>query len=171
MKKTIEITMPESWADVTLEKYLALQQDLETYKEDEEAQVAFMIHHLCGIDAKQLKSLSKASYDIIKDNLQNFLDIPKVELQRIINIDGIEYGFEPNLSKISYGAYADITKYDTLTIDDNWSKIMSILYRPVERKHGDNYSIKVYDGKIDGDKFNKVKMDIHFGTLFFFVHL
>ena len=57
MRTEIEIIMPESWADVTLEKYLALQKDLETYKDNEEAQVAFMIYHLCGINAKQLKSL------------------------------------------------------------------------------------------------------------------
>ena len=171
MRTEIEIIMPESWADVTLEKYLALQKDLETYKDNEEAQIAFMIYHLCGINAKQLKSLSKGSYDTIKDSLQSFLTIPKFELQRVINIDGKEYGFEPNLSKISYGAYADITKYDTLTIDDNWPKVMSILYRPIERKHGDNYAIQAYDGKIDGETFSKVKMGIHFGTLFFFVHL
>jgi hypothetical protein len=33
------------------------------------------------------------------------------------------------------------------------------------------YSIKPYDGKIDKQLFMDVSMDVHFGTLFFFVHL
>ena len=92
-------------------------------------------------------------------------------LQRLIHIDGIEYGFEPNLSNIAYGAYADITQYGTLAIDDNWAKVMSILYRPVTNKVRDTYEIQKYNGEINGDKFLDVSMDIHFGTLFFFVNL
>ena len=86
-------------------------------------------------------------------------------------IDGVEYGFEPNLSQISYGAYADISKYDTITIDDNWAKIMSILYRPTTKHSKDLYNIETYEGKIDGSKWLEVGMDIHFGALFFFVNL
>jgi hypothetical protein len=172
MRTEIEITMPESWADVTLEKYLLLQKDLETYKDNEEAQVAFMIYHLCGIDAKQLKSLSKASYDIIKDSLQNFLTIPKFELQRIINIDGKEYGFEPNLSQMAYGAYLDIVKYDSIAIDDKWVYIMNILYREVTDKTSDMYEIKPYNTSVDNTKeILEWGMDVHFGSFFFFINL
>jgi hypothetical protein len=72
---------------------------------------------------------------------------------------------------MSYGAYADITQYDTITIDDNWAKIMSILYRPVTKRVRDTYEIERYIGLIDSDKFLDVSMDKHFGTLFFFVNL
>ena len=83
----------------------------------------------------------------------------------------MEYGFEPNLSKIAYGAYLDIVKYDTFQIDDNWAKVMSILYRPITKKIGSMYHIKDYDGTIDETPFIKLGMDIHFGALFFFVCL
>jgi hypothetical protein len=88
-----------------------------------------------------------------------------------VTIDGVEYGFEPNLSQMQYGAYLDITRNDTITIDENWAKIMSILYRPVVRKKGEMYEIERYDGKIDAEKWLDVGMDIHFGTLFFFLYL
>lgn len=169
MKKSIQITVPDSWKDITLKKYLEMQTDLISYSDDENAQTAFMLHHLCGINLEQITSLSKKAYDDILATLNNFMTNTDMELQRFITIDGIEYGFEPNLSTMTYGTFCDITKYDTLTIDNNWAKIMSILYRPVEKKIGESYSIKAYDGKIDGDKFMNVGMDVHFGTLFFFV--
>jgi hypothetical protein len=72
---------------------------------------------------------------------------------------------------MAYGAYLDITKYDTFTIDDNWAKIMAILYRPIKTKIGELYTIEAYTGKEDYEQFLKLGMDIHFGALFFFVHL
>jgi hypothetical protein len=48
---------------------------------------------------------------------------------------------------------------------------MSILYRPVLEKKGDMYHIAPYTGNIDKNKFLDLGMDVHFGTLFFFVNL
>jgi hypothetical protein len=107
----------------------------------------------------------------IKKDLTGFMSNTDNELQRFIKIDGVEYGFEPNLSKMSYGSYLDITKHDTFTIDDNWAKIMSILYRPVKRKGMGTYEIEEYNGKDNEALFLDVSMDIHYGALFFFVRL
>jgi len=171
MKQIIELTVPESWKDIKLKEYLALQKDLKAYADDVEAQTAITIYHLCGLDAEQLNKISKEAFDSLKEALNSFMIETKHELHKTITIDGIEYGFEPNLSQMSYGAFVDITKYDTITIDDNWAKIMSILYRPIETKNKLWYSIKPYDGQIDEEKWLNVGMDTHFGTLFFFVNL
>ena len=64
MRTEIEIIMPESWADVTLEKYLALQKDLETYKDNES--------FVCFVE-KTILSLSKENFCYI--NISNILDI------------------------------------------------------------------------------------------------
>ena len=163
--------MPESWADITLRQYLDLSKELENYKDDEEAQTAILLYKLCGIEPGLLNNISKESYNVLKNDLAKFMNITEMPLQRKINVNGIEYGFEPNLSKIAYGAYADISKYDTIQIDDNWAKIMSILYRPIDKTNTQYYSLKAYDGKIDDELFLNVPMDIHFGSLFFFVNL
>jgi hypothetical protein len=110
-------------------------------------------------------------YNVIKNELASFLQDVELPLQRFINIDGVEYGFEPNLSKMTYGAYADISKFDTIAIDDNWAKIMNILYRPVTKKTGDMYSIQTYTGDDSYTKFLNVPMDVHFGALFFLSNL
>jgi hypothetical protein len=131
-----------------------------------------MLHHLCGIPYEEIPNVSAESYNVLKGKLSQFLKPEDMDLQRFVTIDGVEYGFEPNLSTMSYGAYADISRYDTISIDKNWAKIMSILYRPVTKKekHG-LYQIKQYDAKIDEKKWLDVTMDIHFGTLFFFLYL
>lgn len=171
MKQTLTIEVPTSWKDIKLKQYLALQRDLENYRDDEEAQVALMLHHLCGLSPEYLKGLSADSYTLLKAKLTGFISPTDIQLEKFVNINGVQYGFEPNLSKMSYGAYADITQYDTITIDKNWAKIMSILYRPVVDKKGDTYSIQPYEGVIDEHEWLEVPMHIHWGVLFFFLHL
>jgi hypothetical protein len=171
MVKEIELKIPTSYADISLAKWLELQNELENYKDDPNAVTAIMLYHLCGLDPKYLKTITVDDYTLVKSELEGFLANVDLPLQRIIKIDGIEYGFEPNLSQMTYGAYADITQYKQLTIDNNWAKIMSILYRPVTHKKGEMYSIKAYDGEMREEMFLNVGMDIHFGTLFFFVNL
>jgi hypothetical protein len=169
--KEIELKVPTSYADITLEKWLILQTELDNYKDDPDAMSAITLYHLCGLDPIYLKGLSVNDYTSIKTELESFLADTEFPLQRIIRIDGIEYGFEPNLSQMAYGAYADITQYKELTIDKNWAKIMSILYRPITHKKGEMYTIKTYDGELKEDMFLQVGMDVHLGTLFFFVNL
>jgi hypothetical protein len=172
MKKTIEVNALTEWKDITLKKYLDMMHDIDSYKDDEEATTALMLHHLAGIPYEVIPNLSAESYNVLKSKLSKFMTPEQMELQRFVIIDNVEYGFEPNLSKMTYGAYADISKYDTLTIDKNWAKIMSILYRPVVKKAKlDLYQIKQYDGNIEEDKWLNITMDIHFGCLFFFINL
>jgi uncharacterized protein (UPF0248 family) len=171
MIKEIELKVPTSYGDISLERWLALQTDLKNYSDDDNAVTAVMFMHLCGLEPTYLKNISVDDYALIKTELESFISNTDLPLQRIITIDGKEYGFEPNLSQMSYGAYADITSYKELTIDDNWAKIMDILYRPIVRKKGEMYSIEPYKGEINPEKWLSVGMDIHFGCLFFFVNL
>jgi len=171
MQKEINIKVPTSYADITLKNYLALQKEMENYKDNEEAVTAVMLYHLCGLDPIYLKGIAVEDYTLIKTELGAFIGNVELDLQKIIEIDGVEYGFEPNLSNMSYGAYSDITKYQQIQIDDNWANIMSILYRPVTKKVKDMYTIEAYSGELNGEKFLNVGMDVHFGTLFFLLNL
>jgi hypothetical protein len=171
MVQEIELSVPTSWADVSLKKYLDLQNDMKNYEDNEEAVTATMLYHLCGLDPLHLKNIAVDDYALIRNELASFINNNESPLQRFIQIDGIEYGFEPNLSKMSYGAYVDITQYKEITIDENWAKIMNILYRPVEKHSGEYYSIQTYVGDANYQKWLDVSMDKHFGALFFFVNL
>ena len=171
MKKQIEIEMPGSWEDLTFRRYIEIKKDLEAYVDNEEAQTAFLIHNLCGLAVEEIQSLSAQSYNILRTKLIQFMNNEDHTLVPIVKVDGILYGFEPNLSKMSYGAYADISKYKSLEMNEDWLKIMSILYRPVTERKGSNYSIEAYNGYIDAEEWRDVPMHIHFGALFFLSNL
>lgn len=172
MIQTIKVKALTEWKDVTLKKYLAMMSDIDAYRDDKEAVDALMLHHLAGIPYEELTNVTSESYNKLKEKLSKFLKPEDMELQRFVTINGVEYGFEPNLSKMTYGAYADISQYDTISIDKNWAKIMSILYRPITKKdkHG-LYNIEPYKGELKEDLWLDVTMDVHFGCLFFFLHL
>ena len=171
MKKQVEIVVPNNWSAVTLKKYLELRTDMKNYEDDNDAVIACLFHHLCGFPVDYISKLPNDTYTQIVSDLTNFLNKIDYPLQQFITIDGVEYGFEPDLSKMSYGAYVDITKYESINVDDTWAEIMSILYRPVTKKIGKLYDIQPYSGNIDKEKFLNVTMDAHFGAVFFFKSL
>lgn len=168
MKQKLNIVVPKNYSAITLKQYLEFKDELENYKDDAEALETILFHYICGVPAHLVSKIDAETYNKIKGELNSFMANTDYPLQTIIKIDGVEYGFEPNLSKMSYGAYLDIAKYDTITIDKNWAKIMDILYRPVVRKTGALYETKPYDANINEDKWLGVGMDVHWGALFFF---
>jgi hypothetical protein len=172
-KVEIEIVVPNDYSGITLRQYLNLQKDIELYKEDEEAMNAALFYHICGIEPKVLHQLDREVFTKVKSQLYSFLGNINFLLQRTITFEGVKYGFEPNLSKMSYGAYLDLTKFPTMGIDEHWPKILSILYRPIERETGALYSISEYKGwkEWETEKWLDVNMDFHFGCFFFFNRL
>jgi hypothetical protein len=171
MKQEIEITVPTDWSAITLKRYLSLKRDLENYSDEEAAQTALLFHHLCGVNAEVVQRLDVNTFTQISNTLTEFMGKTEYPLQKIIKVNGKKYGFEPNLSEIAYGAYVDLAKYETLTMNDKWAEVMSILYRPITKQVGDLYNIEEYKGNIDGETFLDITMDVHFGALSFFFHL
>jgi hypothetical protein len=172
MKQELKIVVPKDYSAVTLNKYLLFKEDLEAYKDEEGASDIVVFNHICGVPAELVNKIDAVTYSKIKNDLQSFMTKVDYPLQRFVRIGDVEYGFEPNLSKMSYGAYLDIAKWDAITIDRNWSKIMAILYRPVTKKVGMLYEISPYNGEnVDEKIWDEVGMHIHFGALFFFTNL
>ena len=171
MKKELTIKVPNNYSAITLTQYLNMYKDLEVYKDIPEAVTATLLWHLCGLEPDVLNKIDVDTFTKIKEQLNSFIGKQDHELIRFVTINGVEYGFEPNLSEMAYGAYIDISKYDILKIDDNWEKIMAILYRPITKKLGKLYDIAPYTGKEESKHWKEVGMDVHLGTMFFFINL
>ena len=169
-KIDLEIKVPQNWGAVPLRKYLKLMEDLETYKDTEEAIEAALFYHLCDVPPNYLSKLDISIYTNIREELYKLINIKDAPLKRIITVNGKRYGFEPNLGEMEYGVYLDLMKYKEVNIDENWAELMSILYRPVTNTIGELYEIETYKGKIDKELFMDVSMDVHFGAMFFFLH-
>jgi len=93
------------------------------------------------------------------------------KLKTIIKVNDIEYGFHPNLEEITLGEYADLETYLKDGIENNITKIMAVLYRPIIEKEGDNYSIEAYgtsDLRMRAEKLKKMKaIDVNNSLVFF----
>lgn len=170
-KINLEIKVPLDWSAVTLRKYLELTKDMETYKETPEAIDAALFYHLCDVRPEHINKLDISIYTDILDKLYKLMNIKDADIKRKITIKGKKYGFEPNLSKMEYGAYLDLMKYKEVKIDENWAEMVSILYRPIKSEIGPLYEIETYNGKLDKENFLDVTMDVHFGAMFFFLHI
>ena len=118
MKEEVKIVVPKDWSAITLRDYLKFRNDMETYKDNEDAVEAVLFHHLCKMPVEWIKQLDIDTYVNIRMDLVKFLNANELPLQQFITIDGVEYGFEPNLSKMAYGAYVDISKYETMEMDE-----------------------------------------------------
>lgn len=171
MKKEIKIVVPNDYSAITLRKYLQLQKDLKVYADDEEAKIATLFYHLCNVEPGVMNKIDTDTFTQIKNQLFSFVAKNEFQLIPFVNVNGVKYGFEPNLSQIAYGAYVDISKYDELNIDENWTHVMSILYRPVTKEIGKLYEIAPYTGNEPIEHWNEVNMEVHLGALFFFINL
>ena len=87
--------------------------------------------------------------------------------KEIIELNGVEYGFVPDWDEFSAGEWIDMETY-TANFWKTPHKAMSILYRPLERKWGDRYSIKPYTAKEDADVFLDMPAPLVAGALLFF---
>lgn len=169
-KVNLEIKVPKDWSAVTLRKYLELLKDMEVYKDTPEAIDAALFHHLCNVPPNYLSKLDISIYTNIREDLYKLMNIDDSPLKKIITIDNIQFGFEPNLSEMEYGAYLDLQAQKEIKIDENWPKIMNILYRKVTNKIGGLYEIETYTAKDNVEKFLDITMDVHFGAMFFFLN-
>ena len=171
MKQEITIEVPNDWSAITLRKYLELSADLVAYEGEAEATQAALFYHLCGMRPELMLKLDTETFVKIKHQLNSFVTEIELPLVRSFFRNGVEYAFYPNLSKIEYGAYIDIAKLNSVNINEDWAKIMAILYRPITKKLAKGYEVKPYEGNEEWEWFLDLGMDVHFGAWFFFINL
>ena len=135
-----------SWADVTLEKWLQII-DIKGESKTKEAEET--IAALTDMPKQLIKELSIKDVAVIMGKVAEMQANENSSLKRIVEIEGVEYGFHPDLDEITLGEYADLETMIKNGVEGNMPELMSILYRPVTEK-GDNgvYTIAAYDGKI-----------------------
>lgn len=162
----LEITIPNSLSEVTLEqyqKYLKIQ-DKNT---DTKFLSSKMIEIFCGIKLSDTLKMKFSDVDSICNVLVDMFE-EKPQLVSKFKMKGTEYGFIPKLDDISLGEYIDL---DTFLGDwDNIHRAMAVLYRPIDKKYGDKYSIKDYNAG-DAEEMKAMPLDAVISSIIFFYHL
>ena len=92
----------------------------------------------------------------------------KHQLISMFKLNGVEYGFIPSLEDISFGEYVDL---DTFIGDnDNLHRAVNVLYRPIEHRQGNRYTIKEYDPN-NSEIAKDMPLDAVLGAVVFFYNL
>ena len=166
-KKT-NYNLIKSWNDVTLDKWVKLISKKEKTKSQEALDT---ISILSDIPKKVINELSVEDIAVILKRIAYLQEKDNSKLKKIFKLNDIEYGFHPNLEEITLGEYADIETYLKNGIENNLTKLMAVLYRPVTERDGDNYSIEAYgtsNSRMRAEKFKKMKAaDVNSSLVFF----
>ena len=173
----IEIRVPESWQDITLQDYLKFYKAMKPYDGAEEYTtkiVEVAAYYLCNIDAQTLNKLPMDTFNEIAKSIIDLIQSgKKQELVKSFVLGDIKYGFITNLDQMTYGEYVDLVTYSK-DVYENAALLCSILYRPILEEDKGQYKIQEYKGTNESQIelfYQKLTMDIVFGALGFFLNL
>ena len=164
----VDILVPTSLSEITLEQY----QKFERVNTEENQDTNFLMHKMveifCNLD---LKDVAKIRFNYVKSILNdlNGLFDTKDELIPTFTLKGIEYGFIPALDDMTLGEYIDL--------DENFSswetmhKAMAVLYRPITMKSKDKYQIEEYKGADLAETMKQMPLDVVMSAMVFFYRL
>ena len=162
----VEITIPDSLSEITLDqyqRYLKIQEN----NTDEKFLASKMIEIFCGVKLTDTLKMKYSDVDGICNILVNMFE-EKPKLVTKFKMKGVEYGFIPKLDDISLGEYIDLDSF--LGDWENMHRAMAVLYRPIESKYGDKYSIVDYEAA-DGEVMKDMPLEAAISSIIFFYHL
>jgi len=162
----INIEIPTKLSDITLGQY---KRFLNIQKQTEESHFlnAKAIEIFCDIELKNVMRLKMSDFDKITNKINSLFE-QKPKLVQRFKIDSVEYGFHPQLDELTLGEYIDV---DTYIADwENMEKTMNVLYRPIENKLKDRYSIKEYNVDTSANLLD-MPMDAVLSSIFFLWNL
>ena len=159
---TKALRVPNNLSEITLGQYQKFNNVL-SKEPDEDFLQKKTIEIFCGVE---LKDVEKYKYSSIVEVIKiiNKMFEQKPNLTHRFNNNGIEFGFIPKLDLMSFGEFVDL---DLLLSDwETMHEAMAVLYRKIEHKHKENYSLVEYDSEKTPD-MKWLPLDIVFGSLFF----
>jgi len=175
--KQIELEVPTTLSDIKLWQYQKYMKVIEQNKtedsEDQEKVNDFLnmklVEIFCNVSLVDVSKIPLNEYNKILEILNKaFEEKPKL-IQRFDLLD-VDMGFIPKLDDITLGEYVDIE-----TNISNWQKIhkaMAVLYRPVNFKSKDKYTISPYKVNEEIQEIMKeMPLDIAISSMVFFYDL
>ena len=168
-RQKFEVTVPTEWKDITIAEF---QRYLQIAKSKRKTRDEEIIALFCKLDKKTIKKIKLKDKNILVDKINTFINTKnETKLQKRVTFKGKDYGFVPNLSKITTGEFVDIEEYGR-NINENLHKVMSVLYREIDKEVNEFYSVKPYDpDELEIDKFKDFPMSTTLSAIDFFFRL
>ena len=135
----VNLRIPTSLNEITLGQYQEFAK-LEDNTKINPAEIQLnMIQIFCNVSELVARGMRATDIAEICEILNNMFDTEH-QLVSKFKLNGVDYGFIPELDDMSFGEYMDL---DTFIGDnDNIHRAANVLFRPIEFKRGDRYTIK-----------------------------
>ena len=158
----MKVTIPTSWDDITIEMYIKLKPVLETEQEP----ITRVINLLCILTGKkreEIQDITLPDYKMLLDKM-SFLntELPKDLRKKRIKLNGQWYEWKLDAKNMLFGEYISVMEIMQKASDNeavlfnNLHKILTVIFRPVEKKYGMLWkSIQV-----DGEKIRETSENI-----------
>ena len=154
----MKLRLPASYQDLTLRHLMTLETTDDPVKR---------VQAVTGLSFAEIRKMPQVLIVEANAHIDMLQRQEVAKHQPIIELNGVEYGFIPDWEAFSAGEWIDMETYTT----DFWKtphKAMSILYRPIDRKWGDKYTIAPYTAKEDAEVFYDMPAPLVAGALLFF---
>ena len=163
----VNLRIPTSLNEITLGQYQEFSKlDNNTKISPAEIQLK-MIQIFCNVSELVARGMRATDIAEICEMLNNMFDTEH-QLVNKFKLNGVNYGFLPELDDMSFGEYMDL---DTFIGDnDNLHRAANVLFRPIEFKRGDRYTIKEYDSNTS-ELAKDFPLDVVLGAIVFFYRL
>ena len=160
----VNLRIPTTLNEITLgqyQEYAKLQDLTETDLQLKTIEI------FCNVPEVVVRNMKATDIVEICDIINNMFDA-KHQLISMFKMNGVEYGFIPSLEDMSFGEYVDL---DTFIGDnDNLHRAVNVLYRPIEHRKGNRYTIKDYEPN-NSEIAKDMPLDAVLGAVVFFYNL
>lgn len=161
----LTLQLPESLDDITLDRY-AKYSKIDFTDASQEFIDRTIMRIFYDIRSDLYKSFEMKDIRILVDAVFEVME-EKPPFVMVFKHRDKEWGFIPDLNAITYGEFVDLQD-----VSQDYAKMMSILYRPVTKRQGENYKIEKYSGYKDNEALLKdMPLSIVAGATGFFLDL
>ena len=164
----VNLRIPTSLNEITLAQYqefAKLEADLDKTK-DTAIQLK-IVEIFCKVPEVVVRNMKATDIAEICEIINTMFDTEHQLINRF-RLKGIDYGFIPELDDMSFGEYMDLDTF--ISDNDNLHRAVNVLFRPIEHKRGNRYTIKHYNP--DTSEIAKdFPLDAVLGAIVFFYSL
>ena len=167
----VKLIVPDSLAEVTLGQY---QHYLEATKDMDETEDAHemnkkLIEAFCGIEYDLVDYIPIKQVESLLETLRMAFE-RDYDLTTRFDLLDVDMGFIPKLDDMSLGEYIDCENY--IGEWQDMHKAMAVLYRPVNFKSKDKYTIAPYKPSEDMQELMRdMPLSVVMGSMVFFYRL
>jgi hypothetical protein len=168
----IELSVPDSLSDITLGQYQKYLKILDQNKDDDNA-AEFInlktIEIFCNVNFKDVLKIPLGEAEKVLTIINKAFE-EKPDIIRHFKLLNVDMGFIPNLERISLGEYIDVE--NNIVDWQTMHKAMAVLYRPVNFRSKEKYTIAPYEPSDEVSELMKeMPLDVAMSSMVFFYAL